>query len=53
MKKIFNSIINFLKNIFGQDIKISIEKKQKYNINKNKKCNVIINDNGDEYGKKK
>ena len=52
MKKILNSIVDFFKTIFGQDIKISMKKKQKYNVNKNKKCNITINDNGDENGEK-
>ena len=52
MMKVLNMIINFFKKIFGQDIKVSIEKKQKYNINKNKKCNISINEVGDDNGKK-
>lgn len=48
MKKIFNAIIKFFKGIFGSDIKVNIEEKQKYNINKNKDCNIIINDNGEK-----
>ena len=44
MKKFLNSIVNFFKAIFGQDIRVSVQKNQKYNI--------IINDNGDLNGKK-
>lgn len=30
MKKNLNSILNFLKAIFGQDIRVSIQKNQKF-----------------------
>lgn len=52
MNKILNSIVNFFKAIFGQNIRVSVQKNQKYNINKNKKSNITINDNGDGNGKK-
>lgn len=45
--KIIKKIINFFKNLFGQDIKVSVENNSKYNIKKNKKCNISINDSGD------
>ena len=44
MKKILDAIITFFKNIFGQDINVSVIKETKYNINKNKKCNINISD---------
>ncbi len=46
MKNIIKFIINFFKNIFGQDIKVSVENNKKYDIKKNEKCNIIINENG-------
>lgn len=45
--KLIKKIINFFKNLFGQDIKVNVENNSKYNINKNKKCNISINDSGD------
>ena len=45
--KIIKRILSFFKNLFGQDIKVSVENNSKYNINKNKKCNISINDLGD------
>ena len=48
MSNVLNSIINFFKSIFGGDINVSIDKNQKYNINKNKNCNITIKDNGDK-----
>ncbi len=52
MKKILSSIINLFKGVFGHDIKMSYEKNQKYNINKNKQCNISINDVGGNIDKK-
>lgn len=46
MKNFFKSIVNFFKNIFGQDITVSVENNKKYDIKKNKKCNITINENG-------
>lgn len=46
MKSIIKSIINFFKNIFGQDIKVSVENNKKYDIKKNEKCNITINEHG-------
>lgn len=51
MKNVLISIINLFKKIFGQDIKFSYKKNQKYNINKNKQCNISINDVGDNVDK--
>lgn len=45
--KLIKKIINFFKNLFGQDIKVNVENNSKYNINKNKECNISINDSGD------
>ena len=42
MKKIMDSIIKLLKSIFGKDIDISIENHNKYNIKKNKDCDISI-----------
>ena len=52
MKKVLKSIVNFFKNIFGQDIKISVDNNTKYNVNKNKECNISINDSGEKNDKK-
>lgn len=46
MKKIMDSIIKLLKSIFGKDIDISIENHNKYNIKKNKDCDISITENG-------
>ena len=45
--KILSSIISFFKTIFEKDIKISVENNNKYNVKKNKKCNISIIENGD------
>lgn len=52
MKKIIDTIIKFFKNIFGQEIKVSVENNKKYNINKNKKCNISINETSGNSDKK-
>lgn len=52
MKKIFDAIITFFKGILGQDINISVENNEKYNFNKNKKCNIEINEFNNENEKK-
>lgn len=52
MKKIFNAIITFFKGILGQDVNISVENNKKYNFNKNKKCNIEINECNNENEKK-
>ena len=44
MKNFIKVIINFFKNIFGQDIKISVENNKKYDIKKNENCNITINE---------
>ena len=44
MEKIFNKIIEFLKNIFGSNIENKVDNHSKYNINKNKQCNISINE---------
>lgn len=44
-------IIDFVKKIFGQDISIKVEKKSKYDIKKNKNCNISISDSGDNNAK--
>lgn len=46
MKKIIDSIISLLKSIFGKDIEVSVENHNKYNIKKNKKCDISITENG-------
>lgn len=46
MKKVLKSIITFFKLIFEKDIDISVENHNKYNINKNKSCDISINENG-------
>lgn len=52
MKKIFNAIYTFFKNLFGQDINVSVEKNIKYDVKKNKNCNISINDGGDNNERK-
>lgn len=47
MKKIFTAICAFFKEIFGQDINVSVRNDTKYCFKKNKKCNISINDGGD------
>lgn len=46
MKKILKSIASFFKSIFSKDIEISVENHNKYNINKNKNCDISISENG-------
>lgn len=46
MEKIFNKIIEFLKNIFGSNIENKIDNHSKYNINKNKNCDIKITEKG-------
>ena len=46
MKKVLKSIVSFFKSIFGKDIEVSIENHNKYSINKNKNCDISINENG-------
>jgi hypothetical protein len=47
--EIFNKIINFFKNIFGQDIKVSTTKKVKNIVEKNKNCTIsIVNGDNNE-----
>ena len=46
MEKVLKSIVSFFKTIFGKDIEVSIENHNKYNINKNKNCDISINENG-------
>lgn len=46
MEKIFNKIIEFLKNIFGSNIENKIDNHSKYNINKNKNCDIKISEKG-------
>lgn len=53
MKNFIKVIINFFKNIFGQDIKISVENNKKYDIKKNENCNININERGGNYEKRK
>lgn len=45
MKKILESIISFIKNIFSNNISVNIKNEKKYDIKRNKKCNIKINDN--------
>lgn len=44
MKKIFEKIVSLLKDIFGNSIETKIDNHSKYNINKNKQCNISINE---------
>lgn len=46
MEKIFNKIIEFLKNIFGSNIENKIYNHSKYNISKNKNCDINISEKG-------
>lgn len=46
MSEVMNKIFTFFKNLFGSDIKTTIEKNNKYNINKNKHCNINISEKG-------
>lgn len=46
MKKVIESIISILKSIFGKDIEVSTENHSKYNIKKNKNCDISITENG-------
>ena len=50
--KVIKKILSFFKNLFGQDVKVSIDNNSKYNIKKNKKCDISINDLGDNNERK-
>lgn len=47
-KSIFNSIVMFFKNT----INIRVENNQKYNVKKNKNCNIAINEYGENNDKR-
>ena len=44
MKNIFEKIVSLLKTIFGSGIETKVDNHSKYNINKNKQCNISINE---------
>ena len=46
MGKIFDKIVEFFKNIFGSNIETKIDNHSKYNINKNKNCDIKISERG-------
>lgn len=46
MKNIFNKIFKILKKLMESNIEINSDNHSKYNINKNKDCNISINENG-------
>lgn len=56
MKKFLIGIINFLKNLFSNNVNITKQDKNikvKNNLNKNEKSKIVINNNivGENYGK--
>jgi len=53
MKEIFKKIISFLKSIFSNDIETKIDNHSKYNINRNKNCDISITENGGKSEKRK
>ncbi len=46
MKKLLNALKSFFKMLFGEGVEINIENKNKYNIKKNKKCEITITETG-------
>jgi len=57
MKKFLIGIVNFLKNVFSNNVNITKQDKNikvKNNLNKNKKSKIVINNNivGENYGEK-
>lgn len=56
MKKFLSGIVNFLKNLFSNNVNITKQDKNikvKNNLNKNEKSKIVINNNivGENYGK--
>lgn len=56
MKKFLIGIVNFLKNLFSNNVNITKQDKNikvKNNLNKNEKSKIVINNNivGENYGK--
>lgn len=52
MKEVFDKIVSLLKTIFGSNIEMKIDNYNKYNIKKNKKCNISIVENEDKNERK-
>lgn len=51
-KEILNFIVAFFKKLFEKNINIHVENNNKYNVKKNKNCNISINDSGDNNDKR-
>lgn len=53
LKKVLESIISFIKSIFSNNISVNIKNEKKYDIRKNKNCDIKINDNSGKKNEKR
>lgn len=53
LKKVLESIISFIKSIFSNNISVNIQNKKKYDIRRNKNCDIKINDNNGKENEKR